>query len=106
MHVEVIVTAVIAVFASTGFWQFVLSRTEHKETHKDALTEGVLGLLHCRLYELARRTIKRNGITDEELDELENLYVPYARLGGNGTGHRLYDRAKNLPLIDDESEVE
>lgn len=98
MNVEVIITAVIAVFASTGFWQFVLNRAERKDNTKDALTEAVLSLLHNRLYELAIKIIKRGRITKDELDELENLYRPYQRLGGNGTGSGLYERAKSQPL--------
>lgn len=104
MNVEVIITAAVAVFASTGFWQFVMSRAEKKDSEKDALTQGVLSLLHNRLYELAREAIRRNGITEDELDELENLYRPYKQLGGNGTGCQLYERAKKLPLIS-ETEV-
>ena len=104
MNIEMLVTAVVAVFASAGFWQFVQYKVQSSDREKDALTQGVLSLLHSRLYDLARETIRRNGITEDELDELENLYRPYVGLGGNGTGLQLYERAKRLPLID-ESEV-
>lgn len=105
MNIETIIAAVVAVFASTGFWQFVQYKAQATDRAKDALTQGVLSLLHNRIYELAREAIKRGGITEDELDELENLYRPYKALGGNGTGCQLYERAKKLPLISD-TEVE
>lgn len=65
---------------------------------QEALKEGVLALLHDRLYQGCRYYIHNGRITDEEMRNMEYLYNGYHALGGNGTGTELYERVKRLPL--------
>ena len=107
MNIEAIVTLIVAIFGSTGFWSFLSSRRERKYRQSERQNEvarGTMALLHSQIYQLARDVIKRGGITASELDDLESLYAPYSALGGNNTGTTYYQRAKTLPLIND-SEV-
>lgn len=62
------------------------------------LQEGVLALLHDRLYQACQHYILQGYITVGGLDNLEYLYASYDALEGNGTGTELYSRCKNLPL--------
>ena len=62
------------------------------------LQEGVLALLHDRLYQACQHYIHQDYIAVGDLDNLEYLYASYHALGGNGTGTELYSRCKNLPL--------
>lgn len=64
----------------------------------ETLKEGVLALLHDRLYQGCRYHIHNDEITDEEMKNMEYLYSGYHALGGNGTGTELYERIKKLPL--------
>ena len=111
MTVEYIITIIVAVFGSGGFWAFLQSRrvrkyarTEEAEKRIEAVSEGTKALLHSQIYSIAERAIKRGCITTGELDDLENMYPAYRNLKGNHTGTTYYERAKSLPLVD-ESEV-
>ena len=101
-----IVIAVIAIFASTGFWQFVIAVWQSKKKNQSDLEKGVIALLHNELYDKAERYIKRGGITINELDNLRYLYTPYSGLGGNGTGEKLYKTCLSLPIITEEEAYE
>lgn len=86
--------------AASGGWAFkiVLKRQKARKLEQDALKEGVLALLHDRLYQGCRYHIKEKEITDAEMKNMEYLYRGYHALGGNGTGTELYERVKDLPL--------
>lgn len=81
------------------------ARKAEEEAHKaeqdalqNTLKEGVLALLHDRLYQGCRYHIGRGKITAAEMKNMEYLYSGYHTLGGNGTGTELYERVKELPL--------
>lgn len=93
-----IIPIVIAVFASTGFWQFVNARVEARKRKKSAETELILGLAHDRIYDLCRHYIARGDITTSEYDNLMYLYRPYHKCGGNGTGDKLIEEVDKLPM--------
>ena len=92
MNIDIVVTILVAVFASSGFWQWMMSR----KLRKDDKTEALLALLHNEIYTISETAIKNKTITTEEFDNLTCLYEPYEKLGGNGTGRILYEKTKNL----------
>ena len=100
MDINILVTILVSVFASSGFWQFVMSR----RSNKDEKTKALLALLHNEIYNSAEKAILRGNITTEELDNLTCLFQPYEKLGGNGTGLILYTKAKNLPQVENKGE--
>lgn len=65
--------------------------------------EGILAMLHDRVYAICMDCIEHKCITPDELRNLGYLYRAYHALDGNGTGTELYERAKHLPLKGDES---
>lgn len=65
---------------------------------QEVLKEGMLAILHDRIYQLCTIYIERTSITVDELENLEYLYKSYHNLGGNGTGTALYERCKNLRI--------
>ena len=92
---ELIVTVIVTMLGSSGLWAFVQSKT----THKSALEKMILGLGHAEIFRVTEKYIHREGITADELEDLDKyLYKPYAELGGNGTGKEMYERYINLPL--------
>ena len=93
-----IIPIIVAVFASTGFWQFVNARVEARRNKKSDETELILGLAHDRIYDLCRHYIARGDITTSEYDNLMYLYRPYHKCGGNGTGDKLIEEVDKLPM--------
>lgn len=70
-----------------------------------AINEGVLALLHDRLYQACQYYIKLGHCPIDGRDNLEYMFRPYKALGGNGTGEELYNRCLALPY-EPESEKE
>lgn len=66
-----------------------------------AIEDGVIALLHDRLYQACNHFIAKGYIDTSGLKNLEYLYKAYHALGGNGTGTELYNRAKALPIKED-----
>lgn len=59
------------------------------------------GLGHDRICCLGECYIKRGCITRDEYENLvDYLYIPYKRLGGNGTAEKVINEVKQLPLKD------
>ena len=98
---ETILAIVGAIFASTGFWTLINNWIARRQEKKSKSTELLLGLAHDRIYELSLTYIKRGSISSDEYDNLiKYLWEPYDKLGGNGTGKRLVDEVKKLPIIE------
>ena len=94
-----IVTIIVAVFASTGFWAFI-NRVMQRKDEKSPDRQMLLGLAHDRICYLAEKYIERDGVTRDEYENLHDyLYKPYKALGGNGTVDRLMEEVDNLPII-------
>ena len=92
---QMVVTVVCSVLASSGFWAWMTSRREKK----DAKTKMLLGLGHDRIISLAVQYIERGWITQDEYEDLNKyLYQPYVELGGNGTAERLMKEVRELPI--------
>lgn len=73
-------------------------KAEQESAEQKLIKEGVLAILHDRLYQACMHYIDANEITAEDLRNLEYLYNGYHNLGGNGTGTELYNRCRCLPL--------
>lgn len=91
---------VVAIFASNGLWSFIAKKAEKKSV----FNEGLLAILHDRLYELAKEYISRGKITIAEFENLTYLYEPYTKMGGNGTNKELYERCKRLHMGEHDEE--
>lgn len=92
-------TIVIAIFASTGFWAFVTVVYQNKTKKDNAEAQILKGLGHDRICCLGESYIKRGYITKDEYENLHDyLYLPYKKLGGNGTAEKIVKDVSNLPL--------
>lgn len=74
-------------------------KLQQELTTQKLLREGMLAILHDRLYQLCTQYIERGEITIDELENLEYLYRSYHALGGNGTGTALFERCKSLKIV-------
>lgn len=94
-----ICTVVAAIFASTGFWAFLTYLMQSKDTMDRAEAQMLKGLGHDRICCLGESYIKRGYITKDEYENLHDyLYLPYKKLGGNGTAEKIVKDVSNLPL--------
>lgn len=77
---------------------FCYRTLRNKLKQQEAIKEGVIAMLHDRLFQLGMDYISRNEISVSELQNYEALYVAYHNLGGNGTGTEIFERVKELPI--------
>jgi hypothetical protein len=93
--ITLILTIFTSVAASSGFWAWLQKRGEKNSTSSQML----LGLAHDRLVFLTLKYIERGHLSKEEFENLDKyLYLPYQKLGGNGTVGRLMDETRKLPI--------
>ena len=92
---QVILSVLISVIASSGFWAYITKRLERK----DVTTQMLIGLGHDRICYLGMKYIERGYITHDEYENLyEYLYKPYEKMGGNGSAKRIMDEVSRLPI--------
>lgn len=93
---QLIITVVVAVLGSNGLWAWIQSRS----TAKSARDRMILGLGHAEIFRQAEHYIRRDGITTEELEDLNKyLFKPYKEMGGNGTAETIVKKCGELPII-------
>lgn len=93
--IEMFITIVSAVLASSGLWAYIQKRRETK----DDKTKLLVGLAHDRIIFLGMRYVDREFITQDEYENLvDYLYEPYHALGGNGSAERVINEVKKLPI--------
>lgn len=73
-------------------------RLKKRQEAERSLKDGVLALLHDRLYQACSYYIAQGEIDTESLRNIEYIYNAYHELGGNGTGTTLYERVKALKI--------
>lgn len=89
-----IITIIVAIFGSTGFWSWLSGR----RAKRDGASRLLLGLAYRSIVESSERYIARGYIAVDEYDELNRyLYEPYKAMGGNGTAAKLMEEVKKLP---------
>ena len=69
-----------------------------KNSSYKLIKDGVIAILHNKIYTLGKQYIAQEHISVEALDDFEHLYKAYHALGGNGTGTEIYKRVKELPM--------
>ena len=85
----------IAVLASSGFWTLITKLTDRK----DSKNQMLVGLAHDRILYLGMTYVERGYITQDEYENLHDyLYVPYEKMGGNGSAKRVMNEVEKLPI--------
>ena len=93
--VQMALTVVCAVIASSGFWTYIQKRSEKK----DVKTQMLVGLAHDRILFLGMNYVERGYITRDEYENLyEYLYRPYEKMGGNGSAKRVMQEVNKLHI--------
>lgn len=104
MHLfQLMVTALMTVGASSGFWIYM----DRKRNHRNLTRKLLIGLAHDRIVCLSMKYIERGFITQDEYENLhEFLFVPYSDLGGNGSADRLMKEVQTLPIFNRSAHIE
>lgn len=93
--VEMIITVLCAVLASSGFWAVIQKISDRKDVKSSVL----IGLGHDRIVYLGKQYIKRGYITMDEYENLNDyLYKPYKELGGNGSAAKIMEEVNKLEI--------
>ena len=71
--------------------------SESKNNRQMAL---ILSSYKYRLVQLCRHHLKQESMTTDEYEQLNEFFTLYASLGGNGQAKDYYDKAMQLPIID------
>lgn len=93
--IALVVPLVGAIFASTGFWNWLSTR--HKK--QSAADKMLLALGHDRVYKLCRKHLREGEISFNDYDNLLHLFTAYEGLGGNGMAADMMNEVKELPRI-------
>lgn len=72
---------------------------------QDLMAQANVGMMHNTIIRFTSPIIDRNAVTYEELANLDSLYVPYSKLGGNGECKRRYEDVNKLAKISREEAV-
>lgn len=95
ISLEMIITIICSVLASSGFWAFITAKAKKN----DASTKMLVGLGHDRIMYLGMEYIERGWIMQDEYENLRTyLYEPYQELGGNGSAVRVMKEVDKLPI--------
>lgn len=76
----------------------IFNFVKSKYSSNKLIRNGVIAILHNKIYTLGKQYIEREYVTIEDMKDFEYLYNAYHALGGNGTGTEIYERVKNLSI--------
>lgn len=97
---QIIMTIVVTLVASNGFWSFIQKKNDDEKDEKNILK----GLAHSKIVEKGMEYIQRGWITkDEYQDFFKYLYDPYSEIGGNGLAKKIANTVKGLPIYKGDS---
>ena len=91
---QVILTIITALLTSSGLWAFLGSRLEKNSAER----ELIVGIAHIELVFFGMQFLERGWITRDEYETMQDLYRPYVKLGGNGSGRKIMKEIENLPI--------
>lgn len=98
MTTELIITIIVAIFGSTGFWTWL----QNRQRRKSAETRLLLGIAYSKIINQCDRHIEAQEVSAQELKELTDyLYQPYHDMGGNGTVDSMMAQVRALPIRKD-----
>ena len=96
---------IVAIFASTGFWavvntaiQSVINNRKKEDETMKLLKEADVALLHDKIYRECSKALRDGEISADAYHNISCLVNPYFKLGGNGTGRKLWDDVQELPI--------
>ena len=78
---------------------------EKMANKQDIMASANVGMVHNTIIRFTDPIIERDAVTYDELANLDSLYQPYARLGGNGECKRRFEDVNKLTKISKEEAI-
>ncbi len=95
----ILTTSVKLLFSRLKKDQLEKQKKAEKESREQKLIkEGVLAILHDRLYQACKYYLEQEWCSVEDMNNLTCMYTGYHALGGNSICTELYNRVCKLPL--------
>lgn len=94
---------ILACLASGGlfsFLQFIISTFINRKKKPSNETQLLLALSHDRIVFLCKQAIEQKYITQDEYDNIVQLYNPYKAAGGNHLTTKYFTEVEKLPIKD------
>lgn len=92
---QLAITSLVTLGASSGFWAFL----QHKDRTKAATVRLLMGIAYEHIMTFGVAYIRRGWATRDEYEELRKyFYEPYKALGGNGAAERVMNEVDKLPF--------
>jgi hypothetical protein len=99
MEMDKLYDTALLIFGCSGIWKILEILLNRFLSGKDNKAKMLLGLGHDRIVYLGTQYLKRGYITRDEYENLHDyLYIPYTKLGGNGTAKKIMEEVEELPL--------
>lgn len=99
MNESTVLALILAVFGSTGFWNFLIAYVQDHRKKKKPCDRLLMGLAHDKICDKCAKYLMRGDITKNEYEDLvKYLFEPYKEMGGNGTCERLMREVDKLPI--------
>ena len=99
MEMDELKNVALLIFSCSGIWKILEMLLNRFLSGKDNKAKMLLGLGHDRIVYLGTQYLKRGYITRDEYENLHDyLYIPYTKLGGNGTAKKVMEEVEELPL--------
>lgn len=99
MHIDIVVTLIVAIFASGGFWSLVTALVTNRNKAKTAEERMILGLGFRAIKDTCIALLQQGEVDADEYKDLKHyLFEPYRAMGGDGTAERLIAEVDKLPI--------
>ena len=93
--VSTLVTILVTIIASGGFW----THLQRKGERKSATTKLLLALAYNQIVTDGMVYIERGWLTKDEYDDfMRYLWKPYSEFGGNGIAAKIVEEVRKLPV--------
>ena len=83
---------------AAGVMKILDTLIAHRLQKKDVTRCALLALLHDRLYSACTFYLDRGWCSAEDKRNLEYMFRPYEKLGGNGTCKAMYNQCMSLTM--------
>ena len=101
---NITVTIALAIFASTGFWQFILAVYNNRTKKKTPVDNMVLALGRDKLLFLNKKYRKKGFIPEDDFETYVGLGEAYEAMGGNTLVKKGFEENRKLPVKEDDEQ--
>ena len=90
---EIVVSVIIALVSSAGFWAFVTNKIEKHS----AVSKALGALLRHQMFDIYEIYRCEEVVPADILEEIDELHSAYSALGFNHTGDRIWEEIMKKP---------